>query len=219
MRTTVDKEQTMIKLVGVDFDGTMSDTVGMVLETYRDSVSPYAGHILSDEEISAGFGMTEEGMMNLIIPEHSKEAIETFYELFRKTPITAVPGIRELITELKDRGIILAAITGRGVEGLNIGLNNIGMKELYDEYLTGSDEFNNKHINLMYLMDKYNLRPDEIVYIGDAVSDFEACEKVGVRCMSAAWTSRANKEALKKLNPGNVYESVEALRKDLLEII
>ena len=209
----------MLKLVAIDFDGTISDSVGMVLETYREAVSPYAGHILSDEEISVGFGMTEAGMMQAIVPESWAEALDEFFGLFRKADLTPCEGIIELIRELREMGIILAVITGRGDEGVRIGLGRLDLLDSFDDILTGSDVKNNKDENLQRLMNKYSLDNDEIIYIGDAVSDVLACRKAEVRCLSAAWSHHVNKEMLYELNPGDVYESVADAREVIMGLI
>ena len=209
----------MLKLVAIDFDGTISDSVGMVLETYREAVSPYAGHILSDEEISVGFGMTEAGMMQAIVPDSWEAALNDFFALFRIAELTPCKGIIELIGELRAKGLTIAVITGRGDEGVRIGLGRLGLLDAFDDILTGSDVKNNKDENLRYLMDKYNLAKDEIIYIGDAASDVLACRKADVRCISAAWSHHVDRQKLYELNAGDVYESVADAREVIMGLL
>lgn len=53
----------MYKLIGFDLDGTLADTIPMCIKAFRNSVSPYTGHILNDEEIVKTFGLNEIGMI------------------------------------------------------------------------------------------------------------------------------------------------------------
>ena len=53
----------MIKLIAFDLDGTIGDTVPMCIRAFEKAVSPYAGHILSEREISQTFGLNEGGMI------------------------------------------------------------------------------------------------------------------------------------------------------------
>ena len=41
----------MIKLVAFDLDGTIGDTIPMCIKAFRQAVSPYAGHLLTDREV------------------------------------------------------------------------------------------------------------------------------------------------------------------------
>ena len=53
----------MIKLIAFDLDGTIGDTVPMCIRAFEKAVSPYAGHMLSEREISQTFGLNEVGMI------------------------------------------------------------------------------------------------------------------------------------------------------------
>ena len=37
------------------------------------------------------------------------------------------------------------------------------------------------------MMRKYNLKPEEIIYIGDEIHDVEACKKVGIKIIGVSW--------------------------------
>ena len=64
-------------------------------------------------------------------------------------------------------------------------------------------------------MEERGLKRDEIIYIGDAVSDVEACIKAGVTCLTAAWAKSARIPELEKINPGLVFKSVADMKKYL----
>ena len=50
----------MIKLVAFDLDGTIGDTIPMCIKAFRQAVSPYAGHLLTDREVVETFGLNEK---------------------------------------------------------------------------------------------------------------------------------------------------------------
>ena len=50
----------MIKLVAFDLDGTIGDTIPMCIKAFRQAVSPYAGHLLTDREVVETFGILPE---------------------------------------------------------------------------------------------------------------------------------------------------------------
>ena len=53
------------------------------------------------------------------------------------------------------------------------------------------------------------------VYVGDTVSEVEACREAGIECLSAAWAKSARREALEAANAGRVVGSVQELRRRL----
>ena len=55
-----------------------------------------------------------------------------------------------------------------------------------------------------------------MIYVGDAVSDIEACNSVKIQCLSAAWAASTDCEQLEKYNSGYVFSSVRLLRDFLL---
>jgi phosphoglycolate phosphatase len=68
-------------------------------------------------------------------------------------------------------------------------------------------------------MEQYDLKADEIIYIGGGVSDVTACREAGVVCLMAAWASSARIEALTQVNPGLIFRAVPEMQAYLKERI
>lgn len=205
----------MLKLVAFDLDGTIADTVFMCIEAFRDALSPYVGHILSDKEITDTFGMNEIGTVKALVKEHVEDALIDFlgkYEEYHKQCEKPYKDIVPLINMLRKKGLIIAMVTGKGSGCCALTLEKFRMTEMFSDVMTGNEVSNNKAMSFRYLMDKYNLSAQECVYVGDAVSDVLASQKAGIRCLSAAWSESADKESLEKVNPGNVFCSISEIR-------
>ena len=210
----------MYKLIAFDFDGTLIETLGQCLVAFRKTVSPYAGHELTNAEIEATYGLNEEGMIRRMAGENWEPALADFYaeyERLHEAITEPFEGIRTLLGSLAQRGVTLAMITGKGDVTCRISLEKVGMENTFDTVLCGETDAPNKDKRLRELMDKYGLREDELVYIGDSVADVRACRMAGVRCLSAAWQSDARKDTLLEVNPGFVFESVRELGEYLME--
>lgn len=215
----------MIKLVAFDLDGTIGDTIPMCIKTFKMAVEPYTKHKLSDEEIIQTFGLNEEGMIKQVIDSENdfEIALNDFYKIYKKMhTLCPIPfdGIRELVTDLKNNSIIVTLITGKGTKSCEITLQQFGMKQSFDRIETGSPEKNRKSEAIKNILDNYHLHPNEMVYIGDAVSDITECNKAGVRCLSAAWgASPATVHQLEEYNRDNIFYSIESLRHFLIKHI
>nr|WP_288974147.1 HAD family hydrolase [uncultured Blautia sp.] len=211
----------MIKLVAFDLDGTIGDTIPMCIKAFRQAVSPYAGHLLTDREVVETFGLNEIGMIKYIVPENWEQALYDFYSLYEKLHYECsepYEGIQDLIVALRAKGFILALITGKGERSCQITLNAFGMEHNFDEILTGSESENVKAQSLKLLLKKYDLLPAQCVYIGDAVSDVSEAGKAGIICLSALWGTTAKAEELKIINADYIFETVGELRDYLLSM-
>lgn len=210
----------MIKLVAFDLDGTIGDTLSMCIQAFKEATQPYTGRELSDVEVVQTFGLNEEGMIRCVVDEaYRQQALHDFYVIYEALHKTMCPkpfeGIRELITLLKQKDIIVVLITGKGVKSCDITLRQFNMETCFAKVVTGSAERNIKSKALKELLCTYHLSIDEIVYIGDTVSDIKECQKVKVRCLSAAW-SIPQSETLEYHNAKNVFYSISSISGFLL---
>ena len=207
----------MIKLVAFDLDGTIGNTLPMCIQAFKKATRPYIGHELSDEEVVLTFGLNEEGMIGCVVDEpYRQQALHKFYviykELHQEMCPTPFEGIRELIALLKQKSIIVVLITGKGMNSCDITLKQFNMKTSFAKIITGNAERNIKSEALKELLCDYHLAANEIVYIGDALSDITECRKANVKCLSAAWSiPQSEATALESCNPKNVFYSILSL--------
>ncbi|MDR3366227.1 MAG: HAD family hydrolase [Prevotellaceae bacterium] len=212
----------MVKLVAFDLDGTIGETISMCIQAFVKAVSPYTDRRISEEEIVRTFGLNEEGMIKAIAGERWRAALADFYAHYRAMHgMCASPfdGIRELIGALKARNVLVALVTGKGKESCEITLEQFGMQSYFDCIETGSPEKNRKAEAFIHLLQKYNLQPDELVYVGDAVSDVSSCREAGIRCLSAAWASSTDASRLEECNKGCVFLTVKAVEEHIMQLV
>lgn len=207
----------MIKLVAFDLDGTIGDTIPMCISALKKAVTPYTLKGLSEEDIIKTFGLNEEGMIREIVKDNWEGALVDFYIIYEQIHAmcpSPFDGIKELIEELKENSILVTLITGKGEKSCAITLQQFGMETCFDEIATGSHEKKNrKDLAIRELLVNYKLSSNEMIYIGDDISDIIACRKEGIKCLSAAWvTSSSNTAKLEKHNQGNLFYSIESLR-------
>lgn len=204
----------MFKIVAFDMDGTIADTIPMCITAFCNSVSPYTDHELSREEILHTFGLNEIGMVKAFVGQNWESVIEDFYcqyESLHNEVTSVFPGILKLIAFLKKKNITVALITGKGEKSCTITLEKLGLSEIFDDTLYGSEISPNKKKNMEYLLKKYSISKEEFCYIGDTVQDIKDCQGVGVICFSAAWQESSNADILEKENPNYVFYCVNDL--------
>ena len=208
----------MIRHIAFDFDGTLADSVDFCLAVFDRVFGKYMGSKAPErEEVYNSFGMNEPGVIRHFMGEWNPAAEEDFYAfhraLHKEYCPEPFPGTMEMLEFLRSRKVVLSIITGRSETTCNISLEFLNMKHFFVSAQYGSPEKNDKGAQLAAVMEKYGLKPEELVYIGDAVSDVTACRKAGVVCLSAAWASTARISELEAINPGLVFRSVEEMQK------
>ena len=75
-------------------------------------------------------------------------------------------------------GLHIAIITGGKTEAIRKRYQGLGVKDIYLGAAVKTREYNE-------LMNKYNLRPEEVLYMGDDIPDYEVLTMVGLPCCPA----------------------------------
>ena len=213
----------MIKLISFDFDGTLADSVDFCLEVFDIIFKKYMKeNAPSREDIFGCFGMNEEGVLRHFMGEDYKEEYMKEFagyhkELHGKMCPDVFLHIREFLDFLKEKGVILTILTGRSAMTANISLEYLKIKDYFSFVQTGRAESTDKSFQLKLLMEKYSLTAEEVLYIGDGVSDVLSSRKANIVCLSAAWAKSARMEALKKVNDSLLFTSVKDMQKFLEE--
>ena len=212
----------MIRHAAFDFDGTLADSVEFCLGVFDRVFVKYLGEKAPDREaVYANFGMNEPGVIRFFMGELNPAAEEDFYEFHRALhPVMCpepFPGVLKMLDFLKAKNVPMTILTGRSRTTCNISLDYLGMQDYFQGAKYGSPEKNDKAAQLRELMNEYALAPEEIIYVGDAVSDVTACRDAGVICLTAGWASSARLEELNRINPGLVFLSVGEMQKYIAE--
>src|SRR5579864_9064339 len=115
----------VIKGIIFDLDGTLADTLPVCFAAFRRAFHEFSGRIYTNEEITALFGPSEEGSILQIVPDRSEECLQVFLEEYERAHASCLepfPGILDALRLLKDRGVKVAVVTGKGQHSAAISL-------------------------------------------------------------------------------------------------
>lgn len=212
----------MLRCVIFDMDGTIADTLPLCIAAFREAVQPFFDKPVSEQDILRTFGPSEEGTIRALIPAHYEEGVQAYLDHYRHLhDMCPKPfdGIPELFGLLKEKGVRLALVTGKGPLSLPISLDCFGLNDVFDAVETGSPQGPIKPLGLRNILDELKLRPDECIYIGDMPSDVLACREVSVPVVAATWAGTVKHEELERVQPNYLCHSVPELRDLLLTMI
>jgi len=200
-----------IKTIIFDLDGTIADTLPLCIAAFKKSIEPILNKEISDEEIMATFGPSEEGTIRKLIPAQEEEGVKQYLQHYQqlhyRCPV-AFDGIADLLNFLSSKGIQLAMVTGKGIHSTRISLNQFDLEKYFEILETGSPNGPNKVAGIKNVLNKLNADINESIYVGDAPSDIKYCKEIGIPIAAAAWAETTNAEELKSLNPDWLFYTV-----------
>ncbi len=194
-----------------DLDGTIGNTLPLCIAAFRAAIEPLAGRQLSDAQIIAAFGPSEEGTIATLLPERSDEGFRGYLEHYdRLHPDWPGPfdGMRELLNQLKASGVFVGLVTGKGPKSAALTLERYGLSDYFDVTKTGSPVGPIKDRCIEEIIDEYTLTREDTLYVGDSPSDVTVCRQCRIPIVAAAWAPTADIEALRAMAPDFLFTSV-----------
>ena len=206
-----------IRAVIFDLDGTLANTLPLCISAFRKSIEPLISRNVSDNEIIATFGPSEEGTIMALAPNHYEKGVAdylTHYEMLHDMCRAPFDGVVELLELLKNKGIATAMVTGKGRKSAAMSLERFGISQYFEVLETGMPEGPSKPKGIQAVLDAFdNIARDEVIYVGDAPSDITACRQVGIPIIAAAWAETAEPEKLIAMHPDELFYDVPSFAK------
>jgi len=178
-----------------DVDGTLTRTNELIFATFNHLAENYLGRKFSPREIIALFGPPEEGALEKVFgPERLRHLMDELCEYYRSHHATMAdihPGIDRVLGFLKKHKILLAVFTGKGKRTADITLEALGLARFFDLVVSGNDVTNHKPHpeGILKVIDAFSLTPDQVLMVGDSLSDVRASRAAGVKVAAVLWDS------------------------------
>lgn len=173
-----------------DFDGTLVDSFDMAINSCNQLAGEFGFAPITDEQKIKWRGMSTKDVItkNLKIPWYKlpflhKRAMAVMAEHIPN--LSLINGMENVLTQLKAEGYRLAILSSNSEEGIKNFLkkNNI---IVFDDVYGGSSLFG-KHRAIKKFLNKVNIHPKHVVYVGDEVRDIQATHKVGITIVAVDW--------------------------------
>jgi len=200
-----------------DLDGTLIDSIGLLLACMRHAFEGFSGRGPTDEEWIAGIGTPLITQMRHLVPteEEAQRMILTYRE-FQRTHhdemLREFEGVGETLALLKSQGHPSALVTSKG--------NELAHRALSWLHLTG-------HIDVVVGMDsteRHKPDPEPVLhalaelgaaasnalFLGDSPHDIEAGNAAGVTSVAALW-GPFSRTVLERASPTYFLEHIREL--------
>ena len=206
----------MAKLVVLDVDGTLMDTNYLHTEAWArafEEVGHRVPRVKLHREIGKGAGLL---IHEFVDDEETAEKIQNlhseFYEGFQKFG-HPLPGAKELVTSLKERGYEVWFVTSAKDEELEHHMQELGADGNIDGVVNSSAVENPKPAPDIFeeTLRRAGATADETVAIGDARWDVQAAKAAGIRTVAVLSGGAFHEEDLKQAGAVDVYEDCAAI--------
>ncbi|MBE9186148.1 HAD-IA family hydrolase [Microcoleus sp. LEGE 07076] len=179
----------MTKVIIFDFDGTLADTIDILLSITNRLSAEFGFKSATKEEVAQLSNLTSWQILR-----YSGISIFKLPLLIRKlkaelrseiSEVQLFTGIKEVLLELKSLGFQLGIITSNSRENVLAALDNNNLQDTFTFIYSGSTFGKHKVINKW--LRKEHINPEEVFYVGDEIRDIEAARKTGIKIIAVGW--------------------------------
>ncbi|MFW2178009.1 MULTISPECIES: HAD-IIIA family hydrolase [unclassified Moraxella] len=203
-------------LIIFDWDGTLMDSIGLIVDAMRHSAEQN-GLTVTDEATKSIIGIALVEAFPILFPNNS-DKYETLLASYSDYYVQhcdndkLFDGIKALIEDLHAQGKTLAVATGKKRQGLARVLPNSGIQAFFSVTKT-ADETAGKPNPLMLeqILAETGKSLDDAVMIGDSIHDIRMANAIGMDSIAVSYGCE-KADILAKENPNVVVGSVEELR-------
>jgi pyrophosphatase PpaX len=183
-----------IRTVLFDLDGTLIDSVRLILDSYHHTLASHGLPPRTDDEWLAGVGTPlatqfaaccdDAGTLEALIATYREYNLKHHDRM-----VTVYPGVVDVVRALKHQGIATGLVTSKNRAGAVRGLTLAQLEALMD-VLVCADEVENpkphpepveKAVRLLHA------DPDTTLYVGDSIHDMRSGRAAGVRTAAVLW--------------------------------
>jgi len=175
-----------------DLDGTVVDTVELIVESFRYATTTVLGEVLPDEFIIGGVGQPLRVQMERLSEEHAQELYDVYREYNHRRHdelIRGYEGIEEVLGALKAAGRRTGIVTSKSRDTTAMAFAAVGLEERFDAVVTASDTSEHKPspVPLQLCLQRLGATADGSIYVGDSPFDIEAGAAAGMTTAAVAW--------------------------------
>lgn len=188
------------QLIIFDWDGTLMDSTGHIVNCMRQAITQLELAPLADHEISHIIGLGLQEAVQTLYPDGNATMWSSLADCYRQTWLSSpvdtplFENARELLTQLAEQDIFLGVATGKSRRGLDKVLKATGLEELFIATRCADECHSKPHPQmLMEIMDYTGVHKDAAIMIGDTEFDLLMARNAGAHALGV--THGAHDEA------------------------
>jgi len=175
-----------------DLDGTLIDTVALILSSFRHATNAVLGAPLPDDVLMRNVGVPLAVQMREFAPEHADELLRVYREhnsRIHDDMVAEYPGTHAALEELARRGYPMGVVTSKGTAMARRGLDGFGLGRFFEVVVTSDDVdiYKPDPYPLLHAGNLIGVPAHECLYLGDSPHDMSAAIAAGSVPVAALW--------------------------------
>jgi phosphoglycolate phosphatase len=184
-----DSRSSSYQLLIFDWDGTLVDSIGRIVESMHRAAESCGLPQLSDEAVKGIIGLGLPEAIRTLYPELDEAAlIERFrvgygehYMALENEPSALFPGVEESLQAFREQGYQLAVATGKSRRGLHRILEGRGWLEYFDVTRCADETASKPHPRMLHeILAHCAVAPERALMVGDSIFDLQMARNAGV---------------------------------------
>lgn len=198
----------MLNKVVFDFDGTLADSFGQMVDLIRKTKPELSGKEIGlYREKGARVFVEEFGISMVEIVKMVMKVQKQQNKIINEAAVFV--GIKELIAKLRKNKVEVGILTSNSKNNVEKWLET---NKIEVDWVRSESTIFGKEKAII------KVKSEDMLYVGDEVRDVEACKKIGVKIVAVSWGYNT-KQALIDAGANYVLDSVSELRNLLLTFI
>jgi len=202
----------IIKYVVFDFDGTLVDSLDIIVTGYNQMAVKYRSKQVQPEDLPKLKGMTiAERCRHLSFKIYMFPlAALDIYKIYRQSlkDLHFYAGMKELLLDLHDRGFKLGVISTNSEHNIREFLGRNGI-DFIDDFHCSNNIFG-KDKDIKKFLKANQLKNTDMIYVGDEVRDIVACQKNRVPVIWVSW-GYDSIDNVQKVNPDYIVNNPDEI--------
>lgn len=211
------------RLVVFDWEGTLSDTFGQILNVIRSEAKRMQFGAVDSEVARRSIVLGPVVALKKIFPHLSAQQQSDLLQAAQyavatnSDQICITTGAHEVLNKLKAAGVQLAIATNKGHQSLMRDLDASKLRALFDVTCSASDAPAKPCPQMLEdIMAACHVLPEETLMVGDSVSDIEMAVQIHVKAIGVDFYNQ-NEPSLRAAGADEVFDSFQQLA-DYLEL-
>ena len=207
-----------VSFVVFDWDGTLADSKGRIVDTLRRTLEGLGGLAGTDEELARVIGLALPDCARELVPGSDERFAEAFVQTYRDMwlaadapPTELFPNVESTLEAIGARGIPMAVATGKNRAGLDRELGQTGIRRHFVATRTADETRSKPHPQMLYeLLEHVGVPPHETLLVGDSHWDLKMAAAANVRAVAVSYGAQPI-ERLLEYDPWHRIDAVEEL--------
>lgn len=201
------------KVVLFDIDGTLLDSIGLLLDCFEKTFKEIGGDFPGKEKLKSLIGCDLHDIFRTFLEDseviRAVQVFRSFYVKYQEKGINLIPRSYEIIKKLNKADKQLGAVTMKLSRFARPLFKDLKIDKYFDIIVGAEDvNFGKPHPEGIFkAMNYFDARLDQVVFIGDSLHDAEAA-KAGDVDFLAVLTGGATKKDFENIEVKNIFPSV-----------